>query len=97
MFGVIVKSTISSYEQPGHGYVGGYSSTSYDELIKFTTEADLIKWVKDNSLRKFEVIKYEPVEIETQVVVKVKPSVRELQSEAASDVTKLFFTNKGLR
>jgi len=72
MFAAIVQSTYGTYSEKCHGYDGGYESHKYEKLIKFKSEQEMLVWAKVNGNEKFEIIKYEPVELVTSITVKVK-------------------------
>lgn len=59
-----------SYSQDGgHGY--GVYSTTYTNFISFNTETEMFIWVaKQSSYRKYKIIRYEPVEIESKLSIK---------------------------
>ena len=81
MFGVIettqqyIEGDERSRTNPGHGYPA--HTIDVLRFHEFTTEADLLTWIGQRSKSdNYRVIKFEPVEIETKIVIKQKINYR---------------------
>lgn len=68
MFAVIYEGSYTT--DGGHGY-GVYTST-YDAIEKFDSEAQLLRWVDSHPYTKHQVIKYEVLQVEKTLTLKLK-------------------------